>query len=96
MNSVSSLRRSLLKRNKSFVERNYSLIKKLKEQKDVQIDPSGRDDEVVKRKYFTFGGITRKTLTKFYNLLNQNDIQEPRDISLLLEYFTYPTKNKVF
>ena len=96
INSVSSLRRSLLKRNKSFAERNFSLINQLKNLKKIEMDASSRDTEVIKRNYVTYGGITKKTLAKFFNMINKNSISEPRDISLLLEYFTYPTRNKVF
>ena len=95
INSVSSLRRSLLKRNKSFVEQNLSLIKKAEKHEMVKIDPSDRDSETIKRHHVLYGGITRKTLTKFYNIINHSDVEEPRDIALLIEYFTYPTQMKV-
>jgi hypothetical protein len=96
INSQSSLRRSLVKKNKTFISKNLDIFQQLKKQNIVDIDDSGRDNEFIKKNYVNFGGTSLKTLRKLYNLISSTPMHQPRDMSLLLEYLTYPTAHKVF
>ncbi|CAG5095624.1 Oidioi.mRNA.OKI2018_I69.XSR.g14266.t1.cds [Oikopleura dioica] len=92
--SACSLRKSLMKHNKSFNELISSQYKNIKKVLTIDIDDSSRDTELVKRSYLNYGGVTRKTMRKLFQVLNVSTITEPIHLSLLLEYFTYPTKSK--
>lgn len=57
--SACSLRKSLLKHNKSFNELIDSQYKDIKKVLTIDIDDSSRDTELVKRSYLNYGGVTR-------------------------------------
>ena len=85
----------MLKHNKSFVERNKTILSALKNRVSVAIDHSSRDSDIIRKNYVTFGGISKKTLVKLYQMICHDLVEEPKDMSILLEYMTYPTNQKV-
>lgn len=85
----------MIKHNKSFSERNKTILTALKNRVSICIDQSSRDSDGIRKNYVTFGGISKKTLVKFYDMISHDLVEEPKDMSILLEYFTYPTNQKV-
>ena len=63
--SACSLRKSLMKHNKSFNELISSQYKNIKKVLTIDIDDSSRDTELVKRSYLNYGGVTRVSINSF-------------------------------